>query len=523
MGWNLKKIWLIFCLLAAWSANTGFAADTFEIKGYRVEGSTAFSEQQLGVILAPYTGEGKSFDTLREAQKVLTAAYANAGLGMVKITLPPQKSSDGVITLSVKQINVKDITVKGNNNHDEFNILNALPALQTGQTLNTSLLARQIRLSNENPSKQLGITLVPAEDDQINAEIAVTDKRPWKAFATYDNTGTHLTGPSRVSLGFQHTNLFDRDHVFTAQYTTSPNDYGGVHIWGLGYQIPVYSLAHDINFYMAYSDVNSGTLNNLLSVSGKGYIYGVRYQVNFANRGFYKDKLSYGLEYRTLQPSITFSGVQLASPVDLRPFALTYTGSYTEAGKIESNFYVSAVANIPGAEHGKDSDFAANRYKAQADYKLLRIGGSITKALEAGWLARAVVSGQYTEDLLVAAEQFGVGGADSVRGFQEREVIDDKGVQASVELYTPDFFANAESPTNITARGLVFFDAAKVWRNDPLPGEVANENIASYGVGLRVGLGQNLSLKLDYAHVVDGAFVTDEGTDRIHALLVLLY
>lgn len=495
---------------------------TFEVKGYRVDGPAYFSEQQLAKIFAPYTGEGRSFETLRAAQQALTAAYLEAGFGMVKASLPPQESRDGYITINVKPILLRYTTLTGNSFHDEFNILNALPALQSGEVVRPDMMARQLRLNNENPSKQDSVVLSAVEDNQVDAEITVADKKPWKAFVTYDNTGTPETGPSRISFGYQHSNLFDRDQVLTAQYTTSPNDYGGVRIWGLGYQIPIYSLAHDINIYAAYSDVSSGTISNLLNVSGKGYTFGARYQINFANRGYYKDKLAFGLEYRTVQPSLTFSGVQLANPVDLHPFTLTYSGSYTESGKLDANFYFSAVRNIPGGSHGNDEDFALNRFRSQADYSMLRAGGTLTEALPAGWYARYVASAQYSRDLLVPAEQFGIGGADSVRGFREREVTDDKGAQVSAELYTPDL--NQNHPGSfLSLRGVAFFDAGKVWRNDPLPRERSSELISSAGLGLRMGMGQYASLKLDYAHVLDGAQITTSGSDFLHALLVLLY
>ena len=41
----------------------------------------------------------------------------------------------------------------------------------------------------------------------------------------------------------------------------------------------------------------------------------------------------------------------------------------------------------------------------------------------------------YSPDLLISGEQFGLGGAHSIRGFEERELSADKGIQASLEIY----------------------------------------------------------------------------------------
>src|SRR5665647_1565972 len=113
---------------------------TFAVKGYHVDGPANFSEQQLARILAPYVGEGQNFESLHAAQQALTAAYLESGFGMVKTSLPPQESKDGYITITVKPVSVGKIILKGNDYHDEFNILNAMPALQSGQTMNPSLL-----------------------------------------------------------------------------------------------------------------------------------------------------------------------------------------------------------------------------------------------------------------------------------------------------------------------------------------------------------------------------------------------
>ena len=50
--------------------------------------------------------------------------------------------------------------------------------------------------------------------------VKVSDEQPWKVSVTLDNTGTPQTGNYRVGLGFVHANLFDRDHMLTAQYIT---------------------------------------------------------------------------------------------------------------------------------------------------------------------------------------------------------------------------------------------------------------------------------------------------------------
>jgi hemolysin activation/secretion protein len=123
--------------------------------------------------------------------------------------------------------------------------------------------------------------------------------------------------------------------------------------------------------------------------------------------------------------------------------------------------------------------------------------------------------------MLVPGEQFGIGGADSVRGFLEREVSDDSGIRTSAEVYTPDFGGKTWIP-GARMRALLFFDWARVDRNRPGPGEVISQSIAAWGVGLRVSQGTNMAFRVDYAVVADennplspGAHTV--GSTRVHA------
>lgn len=102
------------------------------------------------------------------------------------------------------------------------------------------------------------------------------------------------------------------------------------------------------------------------------------------------------------------------------------------------------------------------------------------QALPADWHLRIAIDGQYTHDALVSGEQFGIGGQDSVRGFDERELTNDRGNRATLEIQTPNF--DEQFGPGAAARALVFADQGWLRRNQPLPGEVVRSHLASVGV-----------------------------------------
>jgi len=129
------------------------------------------------------------------------------------------------------------------------------------------------------------------------------------------------------------------------------------------------------------------------------------------------------------------------------------------------------------------------------------------------------LNGQITGDALVQGEQFGIGGATTVRGFEERELADDEGRYTNLELYTPNLCGG----TSGQCRLLGFYDTGYVSHNDALPGEILQESIGSVGFGVRASMANYLVGQADFAHVVDGTTLSPKGSNRVHFRVVLTF
>jgi hemolysin activation/secretion protein len=150
---------------------------------------------------------------------------------------------------------------------------------------------------------------------------------------------------------------------------------------------------------------------------------------------------------------------------------------------------------------------------ADPRYTIVRHAASAAQALPRDWQLGVAVEGQYTPQALVPAEQFGIGGHDSVRGFLEREVSGDRGMRASVEIRTPNF--GEQIAPGLVARSHLFSDHGWVRRNHALAGETGTTMISSLGVGLRATVAPAWQMRLDAAHVMHGAAVRPRGDERI--------
>jgi hemolysin activation/secretion protein len=133
-----------------------------------------------------------------------------------------------------------------------------------------------------------------------------------------------------------------------------------------------------------------------------------------------------------------------------------------------------------------------------------------------GWQWRFKYVGQFTEDMLIPGEQFGIGGQDSIRGINERAFSNDRGYQTSLEIYTPDY--GGRLADNLKLRGLVFRDIGKVRRNHPAVDESDGIQLSNIGLGIRASYKEKLHLRLDAAYIQNDREVLAHHS-RIHGQL----
>ena len=514
----------------------------FEIRRFVFEGATLVPLDVLEAGTRPYTGRDRVFADVQRALEAVERAYSDAGWSAVQVVLPEQELQRGEIRFEIIEARVARVLVEGNKSFDDVNIRNSVPSLATGKAPNVNEISRNLRVVNENPAKQTQVLLRSGQDEgTVDAVLRTVDENPVKFSFTVDNSGNQQTGRLRVGYGMQNANVLGQDAVFTGQYVTAP--YQGhldsegrpdrlspfpsdkVTILGLGYRVPLYEQGNSLEFTLGYSNVNSGVVANLFSITGAGTVFGAKYNVNLDKVGDYEQRLAFTFDWRTYDNKgvrVVGSSVQLIPDITVHPVGLTYLGTVRKQDS-ETAFSLGFFKNIGDGNDGMTADFCKPLLRnnglgdcASSTYEIWKASFSHTHAMPSDFQLRIAVNGQWTKDMLVPGEQFGLGGADSVRGFAEREISDDWGYRTSVEVYSPDFGGK----TGISAarvRGLIFFDAGHVDRNHPAPAETFSQGVASYGFGLRFARGTDTALRIDYGIVADPNAVHTLGSGRLHA------
>lgn len=515
--------WSPTCVLLVWSALACAQAPQppeasevppprFEIRRFVVEGNTILPREEVDEIVAPFTGKERDFGSVQQALEALQQVYLDRGFNAVRVLIPEQDLVGGQVQLQVIEARIREVRVEQNKFFDAANVRSSMPSLKQGEPPNARRIGENVQVVNENPAKQVSVRLEATDQiGGVDAVVRVTDEDPSRFTVYMDNTGNAQTGQTRLGFGYQHANVANRDNVFNIQVITSPDNARDVAIVGAGYRIPVYSTNGSIEVFAGYSDVDSGTVQGLFAVSGRGSIFGARYNQVLPRIEAYEQKLAFGVDYREFQQHVAPPGDpgSLLADITVHPVSLAYSGRYSRVGT-EASFFLSASRNIPGGTDGGDLAFASQRAGAESDYSVYRYGASFTRLLPADFMFRFAFSGQYTTDLLIPGEQIGLGGVDSVRGFFEREVSYDQGVRGTVELYSPDL-----SPAVAwRARFLTFFDSGRGWDNEVARN--APEGLDSAGVGMRINRGRTVFFRADWAYVINGTANRPNGTDRWH-------
>ncbi|WP_194723201.1 ShlB/FhaC/HecB family hemolysin secretion/activation protein [Noviherbaspirillum malthae] len=501
------------------------AIGRFEISRFDVAGNTLLAQPRIDRILAPYTGKSRNFGDVQQALEALEAAYHAIGYHVVQVALPEQELNQGVVRLQVIETRLGKIRVEGNLHHDDVNIRRSVPGLREGMPPDLGRVSSSLKLANENPAKKTTLQLQSGErDDEVDALLKVSDEKSWRVAALIDNSGNRTTGQTQLTTQLQYANVANADQVLSLQYTTTVQKPSQVSVYGIGYHIPFYALGDSMDLFASYSDVDSGSvLAGIvnLQVSGRGTILGARYNQNLRRTGDYESRLSYGIDYREYRNNVTVQGAQLGNDVTVHPLGITYGGTWT-AGQSEFNFSITGMHNLPGGERGAQADFNRVRAGARAGYNILRYNANYVRALPGDWQMRLGFTGQQTADALVPGEQFGAGGANTVRGFNERELSNDRGQLINAELYTSNL-CGALTSIAAQCRALAFYDVAQVRRNDPLPGEQDSASIASVGLGMRMAVSRYMTMQLDYGRVVNAGVTQARGDSRVHVRIGLTY
>lgn len=483
---------LLLCVQASWAQTVKFTIQSFEISG-----NTLLASESLRAALAPFTGDGREMADISKAAEAVRGAYTAAGYPVVQVFAPEQTTKGGIIALRVIEGRLNKISVTGNSAYDEANIRASLPPLKEGSSPNAGKVIAAIVLANENPAKQVAVNFqsgVSAGD--IDARIDVTEDRPLKMSVTLDNSGAEAAGFNRVSLGYQNANIGNRDHMLNlAVNTTVENPDNSLNVVA-AYRIPFYQHGVSLDLIGSYSNTRTNTTSTggSLNFTGRGTYVGARLNQALPSVGELRHKVVYGIDYKDFANECLLGGnpQAICGTVTAQPVSAGYVAQIATSA-YQAGATLTYATNLPGGMHGSDPHYNNARAGAPRAWDAWRASGFLALPLPQDWQFRSSGNLQDSGKVLIPGEQFGLGGASSIRGYADRAVAADSGYSVNLEVYSPDF--GKAIGDNFKSRALLFFDHGSV-RNNGAAGPQP-VTLESLGLGLRLNYGKDLSIKAD--------------------------
>ncbi len=129
-------------------------------------------------------------------------------------------------------------------------------------------------------------------------------------------------------------------------------------------------------------------------------------------------------------------------------------------------------------------------------------------------------------------EQLGMGGYNSVRGYDLFSVLGDSGLFVNLELRTQPIspglghrwgICDEFGILNDELTAHVFHDFGQAYNHTLIQGEDPSVDLASVGVGFRYALQRRFSLRMDYGWALNDLVAAQQPRHRIHIGTILSY
>lgn len=495
------------------------------VDGIDVAAVPALDTPAFRAALAPYLGASLTMAGLHEITQRTIVAMRAADRPIVDVVIPEQNIAGGTVQLLVVSGRLGEVTVEGNRWFDATAIAGELRAAP-GDEISGRQLLEDLDWLNRNPFRQVQVVFEPgAGTGEVDVILRTEDRRPWRVYMGYEDSGSRLTDEDRVMLGVNWGDAFGRGHQLSYQTLHDPR-FRYMEAHSLSWQAPLRS-RRQLNVYGSYARSTPENLGGLFNLEGESWQLSSRFRLRQRQWHGARHGLAFGVDYRRSNNDLAFGGQNVfAQSADIVQAVVEWSLSQRGEG-VAHAASLSAIFS-PGDIGGRNDDasFAASRSGARARYAYLR--ASAERQLRLRWNTswRSSLQGQVASRNLLGSEQLGFGGSMALRGYDEREVNGDNGLLLINELYSP-----AWSPAARWGRKgldslqlLAFVDLGVAQVAEPLPGEQRKRELASTGIGLRYSLSTHLSLRADYGWQLTDSDQSDSGRDRrAHVGLTLSY
>lgn len=471
-------------------------AQRFDIDDFAVQGADKLPQIEIEEAIYPFLGPNKTAEDVEKARAALEKAYHDKGYQTVSVAVPPQNVNRKVVVLKVTELKIGRLRVKNARYFDLDKVKERATSLKEGTVPNFNDVTKDIVALNQWPDRRVTPALrAGVAPGTVDVDLNVEDKPPIHGSLEVNNRQSPSTTATRLIGTVHYDNLWQLGHSFSFTYQVAPERRKDAEVYSASYlaRTPIDWLNLLVYGVKSSSDVATVGGTNIV---GPGEIVGGRFVITLPGRDNFFQTLSVGVDYKHFDQTVSIGLSSFGSPVTYYPVVGSY-GATFQNDKFTTQFNAAMTYNLrPFSSQWQDFD--AKRYYASASFTHFNVDVSHTQELPEGFQLWGKVQAQVADGALVSSEQLSAGGLDTVRGYLESEVLGDDGVVGNLEIRSPDIGAMLQKQLkDETGKGaprfttfnewrlFAFTDAARVRIQHPLPEQISQFDLWSYGVGSR--------------------------------------
>jgi hemolysin activation/secretion protein len=490
-------------------------ADPIQVKVDKLvlEGNTQLGDEVFADILSGYEGRLLSFDDIRRIAEAVVTRYREEDYLTVSAYLPEQDLTDGTVTIQVIEAKIGEVTVEGAKFYDpdyvRWMFEPALKAQEADGLVRRSQVQRQLLMLNDN--LDLNVRSIVRESDQegvVDLVLQVQDERPLHFGVDYNNLGAKSTGQNRLGASFEWGNLSNRGDVLGLRYVESDllnADTPGINLFNLAYTAPLNNRGTSFDFSYANSAFEVGQDLQILDIRGDASVFRLGVTHNLIRAVDGNLDVTAGFAYQDIENTILG---QVFSRDRLRELTLGLSGDFASgSGRNYGSLFLTQ--DLGSALGGTDSNDPLASRGAGGGFTKLRLDLSRVQKINDFSYLILRGSNQTAFNPLPYAEQYGLGGISTVRGYNQSVYLGDSGYNLSAEVR----FAPIESNRQLFEVG-AFIDHGAAALKSPIPGEIPNASLTGAGVTFQFRLPQETFIRADLGWPLgktDPLLSTDDG------------
>ncbi len=466
----------------------------------------------------PYLGQPVTMKSLAELTRSIVAFFRDHDRPVVNVFVPEQSITSGFVQIVVVISRVEKVSATGAHWFSN-SMLRAEVRLRPEEPISGSQMRSDLAWINRNPFLQSDILMAPGDaPGTTDILLRTQDRFPLRVYAGFEDSGNQYTGNDRVLTGFNYGNLFGIGQQISYQFTTGL-DVNKFTAHSGTYTIPL-PWRHILTFFGSYSN-SFANLGPDLSSGGVNWQVSGRYEVPLPGTEAFTESVTGGFDFKRSNSDLLFNVVTVSNVfTDVDQFVLSYQASYQDDYGSTSGSATGFWSPGGLSNNDDDTDYMATRGGSRSNYAYgqLTLNRVTRLPMDFSWTVRGEV--QEADANLLPSEQLGMGGYETVRGYDERAANGDNGFLISTELATPPvslahLFGNQKIKDQLQFLGFVDYGGTSlhhVTAADINP----NSDLLGIGPGMRYVINPYLSIRFDYGFQMTDTDYVNTGFDSHH-------